>query len=131
MSLKTLQDVKEIGGYKVYRTGDIFEYVTWVGGSASSAEIDEYINDHPIFIDDKENTISFKLQEGPIKEHGVNGCQVDTLIRAAYHIIEGLDKQIPCGENIIAMMALNTALGALILRETNRASRGVEGTSQA
>ena len=34
-----------------------------------------------------------KIQNGPIKENGVNGCQVDTIIEATKAIIEGLNKK--------------------------------------
>jgi hypothetical protein len=76
------------------------------------------------------NSLSFTLQDGPIKEVGVNGCQVDTLIAAAKLIIEGFNSQFPCDENVKAICALEEALVALDDRKKNREARGVEGLSK-
>lgn len=77
------------------------------------------------------NSISFTLQKGPIKEVGVNGCQVDTLIEAAAEIIRGLNTKFPCRENSLAITKLEEALHWLEARRKNRIEREVEGTSKA
>jgi len=52
-----------------------------------------------ILIDEVENAVGFKIQEGSIKENGVNGCQVDSIIKVAKIMLEGLNKEFPCYEN--------------------------------
>ena len=123
MALETLKDVKEIGGYKVYGQSDI-------PISETAAWHDEYEKTHPIHIDHNNNAISFKLQSAPIKEVGVNGCQVDTLIHAARIIIEGLNKKFPSKWNDRAIQNLWNAIYSLEDRKQEREARGVEGTSQ-
>ena len=121
MAIKTLQHHRAIGGFFVCRaTADERIPIPWV-------LLDR---DKPVFIDDSHNLISFKIQDGPIKEVGVNGCQIDTLIHAAREILAGFQRTFPCEENEGAMMALEDALGWLDRRKKNRESRCVEGTSK-
>ncbi len=81
----------------------------------------------PIVIDDLENSISFKVQNGPIKEFGRNGCQIDDVITSAKLVIEGLNEQFPCRENSMAITKLDEALLWLAKRRMDREKRGVEG----
>ncbi|RKX26660.1 MAG: hypothetical protein DRP46_10610 [Candidatus Zixiibacteriota bacterium] len=71
--------------------------------------------------------MTFQIQRGPIKENGINGCQVDTMIATAKKIIEGFNKKIPCRENSITITKLDEALLWLRNRKAERESRGVEG----
>lgn len=114
MALETLKGIKEIGGFEV---GD--------------CDLEEERANQFIHIVHSTNAIAFKIQKGPIKEFGVNGCQVDTLIEAAKLIIEGLNKQFPCRENSCAITKLDEALLWLHKRKMDREKRGVEGISQA
>lgn len=84
-----------------------------------------------IYIRNDTNSISFTVQKGPIKEVGVNGCQVDTLISAAAAMLGGLDEKFPSGYNKCALWCLESALVALRARKAEREARGVEGTSRA
>jgi len=77
-----------------------------------------------------ENVILFKLQEGPIKETGENGCQVDTIVWAAKTIIESFNKKFPCRENSLAITKLDEALLWLGKRTADREARGVEGKNE-
>lgn len=83
-----------------------------------------------IYLRKDKNSLSFTLQKGPIKEFGVNGCQVDTLIEAAKLIIEGLNNKFPCRENSIVITKLDEALMWLDKRRKDREKRKVEGTSK-
>lgn len=112
MCLETIKDVKEIGGFEVAHLG--------IGK-------DGLRNLGHITIDHTNNYICFWLQNGPIKEVGVNGAQVDCLIEAAKLIIEGFDKTYPCDENKYVIEHLHKALDWLYDRKVNRAARGVEG----
>lgn len=118
MALETLKDVKEIGGFLVVQ--DFHE-----------AQIVERRWEKHILINHDANMITFRLQKGPIKEHGVNGCQIDTIIETAQFMIAGLNKNFPCIENECALHYLEGALQALALRKRVREARGVEGTNNA
>ena len=125
MALETLKDVKEIGGFEVGfpvgpKNEDDFEgYENWKDALKKF-----------VIINHCSNTIAFKIQKGPIKEVGVNGCQVDTLIEAAKMIIEGLNKNFPCIENGRAIRRLEWVLRCLKDRKTDREARGVEGLNK-
>ena len=83
-----------------------------------------------IIVDHENNTISFKLQDGPIREAGLNGCQVDDLIKVAYLIIEGLNKKFTSEYNENALESIFHALSYLNCRTLERQLQGVEGTSK-
>lgn len=113
MALKTLAGVKTIDGFEVKR-------LQWNQPEGNFIEIN-----------DVGNAITFKIQNGPIKENGVNGCQVDTMIEAATLIIKGLNEQFPCRENAIVITKLEEALMWCKKRKANREARGVEGENKA
>lgn len=98
--------------------------VDWRGGEPIK-------NGQFITIDTEQNSITFKLQNGPIKEVGVNGCQVDQIIRSATDIIRHFNSVFPCRENSLAITKLEEALHWLDARTRNRVARDVEGTNQA
>jgi len=87
-------------------------------------------NNKFITIDLDTNTINFKIQNGPIKENGINGCQVDDIIEVARMIIEEFNVDFPCGENAIVLTLLDEAVSWLKKRKDDRIRRGVEGTNQ-
>ena len=125
MALETLKGVAEIGGFEVLseRPKDEKGNVDW-------DLFDEQRKDKPIFIHHDVNMISFRMQNGPIKENGVNGCQVDTLIHAAMVIINELNKKFPCDDNDEAISALSDSLLWLDKRKRDREARGVEGRNK-
>ena len=113
MALETLKNVTEIDGFEVKR-------VEWNQPKENFIEVN-----------DKDNCITFKIQNGPIKEFNVNGCQVQTIIAAAKSIVEGLNEKFPCRENAMVITKLDEALMWSELRTKNRNKRGVEGLSKA
>lgn len=135
MALETLRDVRRIGGFDVVVMDELRASNPEMfrpDGSMIYHLFDEKIRPyHFIYVRHDVNSISFNLQNDPIKEVGVNGCQVDTLIEAAKMIIEGLNKQFPCRENSLAVTKLDEALLWLFKRKHDRELRGVEGTSKA
>lgn len=76
------------------------------------------------------NIVSFTIQNGPIKENGINGCQVDTHIYYVINALEKLNENIPTSYNQKAIGYLKLALGELLSRKEDREARGVEGTYQ-
>ena len=113
MALETLKGVEEIGGFKVAHYPDHRMNKTFIAVIAPAS------------------TITFKIQDGPIKENGVNGCQVDTLIHAARDILNGLNAKFPSSYNRGAIDNLDLAIRHLEERTKDREARGVEGHSKA
>jgi len=126
MALETLKGVEKIGGFEVLQ-----ERPKKADGSVDWDLFDDQRKSKPIYIDHEVNMVSFRIQDGPIKENGVNGCQVDTLIHAAKVILEGLNEKLPDWRNEDAIDSLKDALYRLEQRTKDREARGVEGTSEA
>ena len=84
-----------------------------------------------VYVRQDVNSLSFTLQKGPVGGHGVNGCQIDTVIEAAKLILEGLNKQFPSRETAMAITKLDESLMWLEKRTKDRQKRGVEGSSKA
>ena len=124
MALDTLKDVDVIGGFEIGRPS-YFD-----SDDAGDIERQWDALKKFIMINDKTNTLAFRLQNGPIKEVGVNGVPVDTLIEAAKIIIDGLNKKFPCIENATCILKLDAALDALSERKKNREKRNVEGLNK-
>jgi hypothetical protein len=116
MALETLVNVVEIGGFEVAHMTD--------------GKKDKDLSDKYIRIRDKSNSIAFTLQNGPIKENGVNGCQVETMIMTSKYIIEGLNSKFPCMENDNALYHLSMALKCIEARRKDREMRNVEGMNK-
>ena len=118
MALEVLKDVKEIGGFEV---GDATDWVARGDYSWSTKKV---------CVNRNTNAITFVLQDGPIKEVGVNGCQIETMISASLLLIERHNSLYPCYENVKTMDALRDALAAQAMRTSKREARGVEGESK-
>jgi hypothetical protein len=114
VALKTLAGVKEINGFKVVvmdELRDQFPDKFNASGAMDWAWFEKEIRPNSfIYIRNDKNSVSFTIQDGPIKECGMNGCQVDELIATAKTMIDGLNKQFPCRENAIAITKLDEAL---------------------
>ena len=121
MTLETLKGVKKINGFNV--VDDVSNPRHWYYWDESK----ECRMKYPIKIDNEKNTISFKIQDGLIKEVGVNGCQVNEIGEVFMLMIIGLDKNIPCDENKKAIAHIDAALAWLKQRKKDREKRGVEG----
>ena len=97
----------------------------------------EVFKSHTLFCDDEpaahiaidpcSNIIAFRIQDGPIKEVGVNGCQVDHVILFARLLLSRFNHAFPCKENELADEQLEGALYYLQERKKSREARGVEG----
>lgn len=75
------------------------------------------------------STVNF--QNGPIKEHGVNGCHQEDLLAMVIDRLQCFQKgEYACRENAIALTKIEEALMWLRKRTQDRLDRGVEGTSQ-
>lgn len=135
MALETLKDVESIGGFNVIVMDKLrakYPEKFNESGAMDYAWFEKEIRPHNfVYVRHDVNSISFTIQNGPVKENGVNGAQVDTIIEAAKIIIEGLNKNFPCRENSLAITKLDEALMWLEKRKKDRIVRGVEGKNQA
>jgi hypothetical protein len=134
MALETLKNVKTIGEFNVIdmdairiEKPEMFRPDGSMHYHIFEREIRPF---NFIYVRHDVNSIAFTIQKGPIKEVGVNGCQVDTLIETAKLMLEGLDKQFQCRENISAIIKLEDALYLLGQRRKDREQRQVEGLSK-
>lgn len=125
MALETLKDVTKIGEFEVLQERPIKD-----DGSINWPLFDEQRKNKPIYVDHAVNMISFRIQNGPIKENGINGCQVDTMIEAAKIIIENLNAKFPCRENAMIITKLDEALLWSVKQKLDREKRGVEGLNK-
>jgi hypothetical protein len=135
MALETLKGLTEIGGYKVVVMDELREKFPERFNESGAMDYTWFESEirphHFVYIRHDVNSISFTIQNGPIKEVGVNGCQLDTLIHTAMIMIDKLNEKFPCNENIGASGHLHAALRCLDERKKNREARGVEGFSKA
>ena len=112
MALETLKDVASVNGHMIRR-------VKW------TQPVDNHIE-----INEEANAITFKIQNGPIKENGHNGCHLDEVIETSLLILQGLNKNFPCRENAIAITKLEESLMWLRERKRDKDIRGVEGQNK-
>lgn len=135
MALETLKGIKKLGGFDVVVMDELRTLHPEKFNESGAMDYKWFEKDvrphNFIYVRHDVNSLSFTIQNGPIKEKGVNGCQVDTVIEAAKAILEGLNKQFPCRENSAAITKLDEALHWLEHRKKDREARTVEGTSQA
>lgn len=74
--------------------------------------------------------LKVKFQSGPIKEHGVNGVQVEDVLGVALDRIRFLNAKQACRENACAITKIEEGLHWLYARTKKRQQLGVEGTSK-
>ena len=134
MTLETLKGVEEIGGFKAVVMDELREKFPdkfEPGGQMNWGWFESTIRpNHFIDIRQDKNSLSFTLQDGPVLQNGVNGCQLTTLVEAALVILGGLHEKHPCDENIATIHAWRKGLDYQKRRTENRERRGVEGTLQ-
>lgn len=133
MALNTLKGIKAIGKFAVIDMGKLREQFPDKFNESGGMDYQWFEKDirprHFIYIRHDVNSISFTMQKGPIKENGINGCQVDDIIHLAKIMLEGLNIEVPCRENSLAITKLDEALLWLMHRKNDREIRAVEGTS--
>ena len=130
MALETMKGVKEINGTKVLQERIFFPCAEGEKPEINWPATDEARKNSPIFVDHEVNTISFRIQNGPIKEAGKNGCQVEDIIAVAKHMVEQLNAKFPCRENAMIITKLDEAIMWPKKRTEYRKLRNVEGLSK-
>lgn len=134
MALETLKGIKKLGEFDVVVMDELREKFPEKFNESGSMDYKWFEKDirptNFVYIRNDVNSLSFTIQNGPIKENGVNGCQVDTIVEAAKAILEGLNKNFPCGENAMAIIKLDESLMWLNKRKRDRINRNVEGENK-
>lgn len=134
MALETFKGVTEINGQKVIIMDELREQFPerfTETGAMDHKWFEETIRPYAfIYVRHDKNSVSFTIQNGPVKESGVNGCQVVDIIAVAKHIIEKLNQKFPCRENSITITKLDEALMWQEKRTKDRINRNVEGESK-
>lgn len=95
---------------------------------------DEYLEAQPMVgvrIHRIRNAVEFQLQQGAIKDAGVNGCQIDAVLAFAEMFIHFHNQKYPCRENSLVITKIQEARHWLEARTKDRDARGVEGTDAA
>ena len=135
MALETLKGVSKIGEFNVVVMDDLRGKFPEKFNESGAMDYKWFEADvrpsNFVYVRNDVNSLSFTIQNGPVKEVGVNGCQVDTVIEAAKMILEGLNKNFPCRENAVAITKLDEALMWMEKRRKDRDKRGVEGFNKA
>jgi len=124
-----MKGVKEINGAKVLQERIYFPSEDGKAPDINWNATDEARKECPIFVDHEVNMISFRIQNGPIKEVGKNGCQVEDMVATAKHIVEQLNAKFPCRENAMMITKLDEAIMWSKKRTMDREARNVEGQS--
>ncbi len=134
MALETLKGVTTINGKQIVVMDELREKHPerfTETGAMDHKWFEETIRPNAfIYVRNDKNSLSFTLQNGPIKEVGLNGCQVTDVIAVAKHIIEELNKKFPCRENAVTITKLDEALLWQQKRTADREARNVEGLSK-
>ena len=83
------------------------------------------------FMATPEGNLTFKIQDGPIKEVGQNGAQAADLLLLCKELFHALNKSYPCRENSLTITKIEEALHWQEARTRDRVGRKVEGRNAA
>ena len=135
MALETLKDVRRVGGFDIVVMDELREKFPEKFNESGSMDYvwfeKEIRPKNFIYVRNDKNSLSFTIQNGPIKENGVNGCQVETIVEVAKKIVEGLNAKFPCRENAMMITKLDEAIMWSKKRTADREDRCVEGENKA
>ncbi len=133
MALETLKGVNHINGFPIVIMDELREKHPEKFNESGAMDYKWFEKDvrphNFIYVRHDVNSISFTIQNGPIKEVGRNGVQVDEILGAARVIIAGLNEKFPCRENALAITKIEEAIHWLWHRKQRRELEGIEGTS--
>jgi len=86
--------------------------------------------DSDAFIRVDADSVTFRLQKGPIREVGVNGCQIDDMVKFIIDTVAGFNAKFSCRENQLAIEKLTEAWLWFAARKLDREARSVEGLNK-
>jgi len=76
------------------------------------------------------NSVTFKIQDGPIGDVGINGIQVTDMLNFVKEVYKSLNHAFPCRENSITITKIEEAIHWQDARTKDREGRGVEGQNK-
>lgn len=79
----------------------------------------------------RDSFVYLKFQSGPIGSQGVNGTQIEFVLKILIERLRKLNGEVSCRENAVALTHLETALLWLDKRTSERRAQKVEGTKLA
>lgn len=134
MALETLKNVGEINGERIVDMNGLAkqypEHFNSESGQMNWEWFEKEIRpNHFIYVRHDKNSLTFNIQNGPIKENGKNGCQVTDMIAVARHMISELNILYPCAENDHTLGYLDAALASQVARTVRRTELEIEGRS--
>lgn len=80
-----------------------------------------------VVLDSNEHSVKFVIQNGPVKENGLSGCQVTNMLQFVKEVYKSLQSAFPCKENASTIQYIELALEYQAKRNRDRAERKVEG----
>lgn len=92
-----------------------------------SNHIENQLNICEGFLSINKNEITIKIQDGPIKEVGINGIQITHVLDFCKEVYKSLNKDFPCRENALTITKIEEALHWQEARTKDRKKRKVEG----
>lgn len=116
MALEALHDIKHLDGFAVRHFG--------------TEEAPDGPRNAFISLDRADNSLTFQFQNGPIKEVGINGCQITALLHAFEQILTSLNKLKKCQENDHTLRHIVEAIRTQEQRTARRTIEGTEGTNK-
>ena len=84
-----------------------------------------------IEVNTADHSVKFTIQDGPIKETGLNGCQATDMLIFAKSLIESLNDAFPTKYNANSITKIDEAIHWQFARTMDREKRNVEGKSEA
>ena len=134
MALEVLKGITQVNGKQLIVMDDLREKHPerfTETGAMDHVWFEETIRPNAfIYVRNDKNSLSFTLQNGPVKENGVNGCQIIDIVAAAKLLIEEHNKKFPSRENAMVITKLDEAILWDMKRTKDREARNVEGTSK-
>lgn len=134
MALETIKGLKSINGVEIVDMNALKEQYPEKFNSSGSMDFKWFESEiRPnkfIYVRHDKNSLSVTLQNGPIGEVGVNGCQVTDLLALIGKIYEGLNSNFPSRDNAMTITKIDEALMWQDKRTKDREDRGVEGKNE-
>lgn len=88
-------------------------------------------HEYEIFGPSEVKIASISFQNGPIKEHGINGVSDEAILTILIDRLEGFQAgDYACEENAYTLATLRAGLDSMLERTRARVARGAEGTSK-
>lgn len=85
---------------------------------------------HSEYINVVGKELKFTIQDGPIKECGVNGLQITDVLTFCLETYKSLNRAFPCRENSLTITKIEEAILWQAARTKDRERRGVEGVNK-